>query len=272
VSGQIATVQIGHPGPGDDELDEFWTTGDGARMRSMYAELLAMQPIFIGYHKLVRLDGTLPEIGFEYAPDDPLPRWPDDRHPQQIHLDIEVADVDASTGAAVAWGATVLRDLGADHRILADPIGHPFCLRRGTDGSSGRIARVVLDCFSPRTLARFYADLLDLDTWVLDTPDRVEVTGGDLGLVLAFQQSDADPPRWPDPTRPAQLHFDMTFEDHSTPERLERLGAVRRELDARPDNLVFADPAGHPMCIGLGGWGRRGLDQARDYEEWLASQ
>lgn len=39
----------------------------------MYGELLGMVPIYIGYHKLVHEDGRIPEIGFEYSPDDVRP-------------------------------------------------------------------------------------------------------------------------------------------------------------------------------------------------------
>ncbi|MEN3360169.1 MAG: hypothetical protein V7637_4151 [Mycobacteriales bacterium] len=57
------------------------------------------------------------------------PRWPDPGHPQQLHLDIRVDDVDAAEQAVLALGA---RRLAAERetgfRVFADPVGHPFCL------------------------------------------------------------------------------------------------------------------------------------------------
>ncbi len=93
----------------------------------LYGELLGMEPINIGYPKLVHADGRLPEIGIETHDHDPPPRWPDPEHPQQLHVDIEVGDLDAAEDLATRSGATRLRDNG-EYRVLADPVGHPFCL------------------------------------------------------------------------------------------------------------------------------------------------
>ncbi|HEY0638334.1 MAG TPA: VOC family protein [Pseudonocardiaceae bacterium] len=56
------------------------------------------------------------------------PRWPDPAHPQQVHLDIEVDDLDAGEARALELGATRLPGEGSDFRVFADPAGHPFCL------------------------------------------------------------------------------------------------------------------------------------------------
>jgi hypothetical protein len=69
---------------------------------------------------------------FQRANDFRPPVWPDPARPQQFHLDVGVADLDAAQAEAVALGATLL-DVGAPGRIwriLADPAGHPFCLVR----------------------------------------------------------------------------------------------------------------------------------------------
>jgi predicted enzyme related to lactoylglutathione lyase len=58
------------------------------------------------------------------------PTWPDPAVPQQFHLDIKVADLDAEQDRVLALGATIL-DVSDDHpsfRVYADPVGHPFCL------------------------------------------------------------------------------------------------------------------------------------------------
>jgi hypothetical protein len=230
-----------------------------------------MQPIHIGYHKLVHEDGHLPELGFECSPDDVRPRWPDPAHPQQVHLDIEVPDVDAAVHHVVGHGARRLASFD-DHVVCEDAVGHPFCLYRGEgSGAPARIVRIVFDCLSPRALARFYAELLDLPARVVDTTTRVEIAGGGHAVALAFQHSTADPPRWPDPSRPPQLHLDVVVDRESDRERAERLGAMRLPLPERPDNHVYADPAGHPFCLGVTGDGwSSGPQQVDDYRRWLA--
>jgi hypothetical protein len=60
----------------------------------------------------------------EYNP----PRWPDPTHPQQAHLDIAVADLDAGQERVLELGATSLNAGGSSFRVFADPVGHPFCL------------------------------------------------------------------------------------------------------------------------------------------------
>ena len=60
----------------------------------------------------------------EYTP----PQWPDPGHPQQLHLDVRVDDVDAAESEVLALGARRLPGEGKDFRVYADPAGHPFCL------------------------------------------------------------------------------------------------------------------------------------------------
>jgi hypothetical protein len=66
-----------------------------------------------------------------------LPRstWPDPKVPQQLHLDLTVADVDqlaVQRERALSLGATVLEDRSTDPAeplyVFADPAGHPFCI------------------------------------------------------------------------------------------------------------------------------------------------
>jgi hypothetical protein len=59
------------------------------------------------------------------------PVWPPEpgKPGMQMHLDVQVADLEAAVEHAVELGATV-----ADHqpqddvRVMLDPAGHPFCL------------------------------------------------------------------------------------------------------------------------------------------------
>jgi hypothetical protein len=175
-----------------------------------------------------------PRLHFDEGNDYRAPRWPDPQHPQQMHLDIHVRDLDHAHRLVEERGATLLADGGA-HRTYADPIGHPFCLY---SGDTDRLWRVVIDCPDPVTLHAFYTELLG--------PEPVPA--------LAFQKvSPYIAPRWPDPAFPAQMHFDIKVDDRTTLEpRIERLGAVRLPPEGG-SCPVYADPAGHPFCLCLHG-------------------
>jgi catechol 2,3-dioxygenase-like lactoylglutathione lyase family enzyme len=110
---------------------------------------------------------------------------------------------------------------------------------------TGRLHHVVIDCPDPRALARFYSRLLGQPV-TYDSDEFVVVADSDTASGLAFQLApDHQPPTWPAPEVPQQLHLDVMVEDVSvaTPEVLA-LGATL--LDA---GGVFADPAGHPFCL-----------------------
>jgi hypothetical protein len=188
------------------------------------------------YDDLLQLDRwDVPHLVFdEGQPDDPRPRWPDPAYPQQMHLDIRVGDLDAVDAQVVGRGATRLADFG-DHRVYADVIGHPFCLYPA-DVAKPVLSRLVIDAPDPDALREFYDRLLGPDT----TP------------ALAFQHSDAPSPRWPDPAYPAQVHIDLVFDDpEPVAQRVIELGgSVLRRRDGFP---VYADPAGHPFCLGRAG-------------------
>jgi predicted enzyme related to lactoylglutathione lyase len=84
------------------------------------------------WHMVMDQDGT-PRIGIQLAPDHVPPQWPDGNPPQQLHLDLWVADVAASHDEVLELGATLLQaapDLTAEEgfQVYADPAGHPFCL------------------------------------------------------------------------------------------------------------------------------------------------
>ena len=59
------------------------------------------------------------------------PVWPPEPGTQgmQMHLDVEVDDLEAAVAHAVELGATVAEfQPQEDVRVLLDPAGHPFCL------------------------------------------------------------------------------------------------------------------------------------------------
>lgn len=183
-------------------------------------------------------------------------RWPDPEHPQQLHLDFPVYDLDAAEELALRLGATRLQDRGG-YRSYADPVGHPFCLYRvaAEDDPAGptlpgRIGRVVFDCRSPLALAGFYAEPLNMHSREQDSPDRV-LSARDEGSLprLAFQHAQFPTPRWPDATYRQQLHLDIYVEDSRAAQELAlRLGAIRPP-DLGGSCPVYADPAGHPFCL-----------------------
>ncbi|WP_354644961.1 VOC family protein [Kitasatospora camelliae] len=68
-------------------------------------------------------------LAFQRVEDYHPPMWPDPAHPQQFHLDVEVADLDAAEAKVLALGAE-LKDRESGWRVYLDPAGHPFCLVR----------------------------------------------------------------------------------------------------------------------------------------------
>jgi catechol 2,3-dioxygenase-like lactoylglutathione lyase family enzyme len=230
---------------------------DPRALGAFYAELLDMRIIREDWVVVAKDESSFPRLAFgdgpgEYRP----PRWPDPEHPQQLHLDFQVSNLESAEEVALRLGATPLQDKG-DYRSYADPVGHPFCLYRdaaegGQAGRplSGRIGRVVYDCFSPRALAAFYQELLGMRTRKQDSERWVVIARDDGRLpMLAFQHAQVTAPRWPDPAYPQQLHLDLHCDDSTAAQELAlRLGAIR--LPPQGGSCpVFADPAAHPFCL-----------------------
>lgn len=190
------------------------------------------------------------EIAFQKAPDHVPPQWPGQEHPQQFHLDLLVDGHDAAAARAVELGATRLAE-GPSWITLADPAGHPFdlCQRDGV-GPAMELYAVTVDAPDASALARFYAQLLELEVGY-DGPEGALVAGGPTSLMVQ-QISGYNPPRWPDPSRPQQAHLDILVDDlDAGEERALSLGATR--LDGGGETFrVFADPAGHPFCLTAG--------------------
>jgi catechol 2,3-dioxygenase-like lactoylglutathione lyase family enzyme len=102
---------------------------DTEQLAAFYQNLLGM----------VRVEGDSDWITIGDAPDRPAlafqrvenytpPVWPGQEVPQQMHLDVRVADLDAAEAQVLAGGA-VNAHAGTDtFRVYLDPAGHPFCL------------------------------------------------------------------------------------------------------------------------------------------------
>ena len=68
-------------------------------------------------------------LAFQLAPDHVPPQWPGAEHPQQMHLDLDVPDLDAAEAQVLALGARKHEHQpGTTFRVFLDPAGHPFCL------------------------------------------------------------------------------------------------------------------------------------------------
>ena len=112
----------------------------------------------------------------------------------------------------------------------------------------GRLHHVIVDCPDPGALAAFYSELLGLPvTW--QEEDFVVVSQDQQSSGIAFQLApDHQPPQWPDPSRPQQMHFDVMVDDVAAAgPRVVALGARLLGGDSR--SPVYADPAGHPFCL-----------------------
>jgi catechol 2,3-dioxygenase-like lactoylglutathione lyase family enzyme len=108
----------------------------------------------------------------------------------------------------------------------------------------GRLHHVVLDCPDPQALGAFYSELLGQPV-TYHSDDWVVVAASDRASGLAFQLApDHQPPTWPDPAVPQQVHLDVMVEDAAASgPRVLALGATSLGGD------VYADPAGHPFCL-----------------------
>ena len=128
-----------------------------------------------------------------------------------------------------------------------------------------RLVQVVLDTTDTRRLAEFYRELLGLQYRAGDEPppagepdDKGWLTlRNAVGWQLAFQRTDGvRPSTWPAGDVPQMFHLDTAVDSRDELERQRQralaLGAVQL-LDRTDDDneplYVFADPAGHPLCI-----------------------
>lgn len=75
------------------------------------------------------------ELAFQQVAEQVETTWPDQRVPQQLHLDTTVGsreELDAQHERALALGARLRLDRtdGSEEplRVYADPAGHPFCI------------------------------------------------------------------------------------------------------------------------------------------------
>ncbi|MEU6684120.1 VOC family protein [Streptomyces sp. NPDC046832] len=117
VIGRLYTVVIDCPDPG--------------RLADFYEKLLSLsrQEDTGDFVVLQNAEGT-PVVAFQRVDDFRAPRWTEPAHPQQMHIDVMVADLDVAEEQVLALGATLLdgSDKPIGYRVYEDPVGHPFCL------------------------------------------------------------------------------------------------------------------------------------------------
>src|SRR5688572_23176914 len=87
-------------------------------------ELAAFYGALLGTDRW-RIPRLVFDEGFDYHP----PVWGDPERPQQLHLEIDVADLGVAHDVVMARGATLLEE-SDDDRTYADPIGHALRLQR----------------------------------------------------------------------------------------------------------------------------------------------
>ncbi|MBA0049709.1 VOC family protein [Streptomyces sp. AJS327] len=108
---------------------------DPVRLAAFYAELLGGRvvpnPEDPDWVEVRGFEGT--PLAFQRVDDYQQPEWPGQEHPQQVHLDFDVDDLEAEEKRVLSLGATLLERTdqlheGVNWRVYADPAGHPFCL------------------------------------------------------------------------------------------------------------------------------------------------
>lgn len=125
---------------------------------------------------------------------------------------------------------------------------------------------VVFDAADVTAESVFWAAMLD--GRVVDDDPQFHPVIDDAGNWLLGVQHAPDhvPPDWPD-GEPQQVHIDFHVTDPAAAHRRAiALGARLLQDAADPDSdhghRVYADPAGHPFCLG---WGQATQEQLADF-------
>jgi hypothetical protein len=122
---------------------EFWRQLLGFSYRTGDEPPAPGQPDPRGEDWLVLRDGNgTARIAVQAVAELTAPTWPDPRVPQQLHLDLTVADtgeLSVQRDRALSLGATILEDRSTNPDeplyVFADPAGHPFCIFVSPDHS-----------------------------------------------------------------------------------------------------------------------------------------
>jgi hypothetical protein len=98
-------------------LAEFWAAMLGGTIMFTHASAVGVRTDWVWLSAIA-------------IPDYEPPTWPEASIPKQIHLDLDVDDLDAAVTEAERLGArqAAFQPAPDARRILLDPAGHPFCL------------------------------------------------------------------------------------------------------------------------------------------------
>jgi hypothetical protein len=108
---------------------------------------------------------------------------------------------------------------------------------------------VSLDCADAKPLAEFWAAMLGGE--IVFTSAAAAVVRTDWVAVSAIEVPAYQPPTWPEPDVPKQIHLDLAVADlQKAVVESERLGATLAPEQPAPEfRRVLFDPAGHPFCL-----------------------
>ncbi|MET0694690.1 MAG: VOC family protein [Propionibacteriaceae bacterium] len=110
-------------------------TDEPRRLADFYAALLGWEVTrsaddWVEIHPSTGSGDGATGLAFQLVIDYVPPTWPTQDVPQQIHLDLDVADLDAGEQFALSVGARRVKGpkSSTSFRVFLDPSGHPFCL------------------------------------------------------------------------------------------------------------------------------------------------
>jgi glyoxalase superfamily protein len=108
---------------------------------------------------------------------------------------------------------------------------------------------VTLDCADPRSLAEFWAAMLGGEIVYASAVTALVRT--DWVALAAMAIPGYQPPTWPEPDVPKQLHLDLAVTELDMAySAAQRLGATPAAVQPAPDRRrILVDPAGHPFCL-----------------------
>ena len=115
--------------------------------------------------------------------------------------------------------------------------------------ATARLGLTAIDCSDPAVLADFWASLLGGE--VVHRNDEFHAVKADGDWLVAVKVQDYQPPTWPDPSVPKQIHLHLKVDELDAAQAdAVRLGARIATEQINPGKWrILLDPAGHPFCL-----------------------